>query len=307
MLFLGGTINTGRYTVIKRLVVYCVVLIFTSPSFAQNTATATQSGASIRALDPKIIGGSPSRAGARPWQVALVYANDANNYSAHFCGGTVIGEKEILTAAHCVEGKLASQIRVLSGTQSLRSGGVRSVVAQIITHPAYDKESQDSDLAILRLSTSPLGRSIMEISPQEELEYSPPNAAATVIGWGNTQSQGQSFPAELLEVRVPVVPLQTCYERYKKDGIAVTDNMLCAGYKTGGKDSCQGDSGGPLIVDVERGGKIGVRQIGVVSWGVGCALPENYGVYTRLSRFSTWISANVPKRCTPDDVQGGIC
>lgn len=285
----------------KFKVAACTLLIIAASNLdAQEMAT--------RSLNPKIVGGVLSKPDSRPWQVALVKTSEKNNYSAQLCGGTIIGEKEILTAAHCVIGKQASEIQVLSGTQSLKQGGKRNNVVSIIIHPFYNKDMQDSDIAILKLdSPPPNGRSIAIIQPEQELEYTPPNAAVTVVGWGNTQSQGEAYPTELLEVRIPIVPLQTCFDRFKKDNLTVTDNMICAGYRTGGKDSCQGDSGGPLVVDDIGGKKKSSVQVGIVSWGIGCALPENYGVYTRLARFSAWVNAQVPNKCTPEDVAGGFC
>jgi hypothetical protein len=110
-----------------------------------------------------------------------------------------------------------------------------------------------------------------------------PGTMATVTGWGATAEGGAGSNA-LLEVAVPLVSNATCNSPSSYNG-AVTENMLCAGLPAGGKDSCQGDSGGPLIVP--NGG--GWLQAGVVSWGYGCARPDWYGVYARVSRFKGWI------------------
>lgn len=108
---------------------------------------------------------------------------------------------------------------------------------------------------------------------------------ATVTGWGRTSEGGPSSP-DLLEVAVPVITNDACRHGYAEDGIKITANMLCAGSPSGGKDSCQGDSGGPLSVRMGNGTW---EQAGIVSFGVGCARPLKYGVYSRVSQYKSWI------------------
>jgi len=101
---------------------------------------------------------------------------------------------------------------------------------------------------------------------------------------------------ELQEVDVPIVSNATCNTSY---GGEITANMICAGYAQGGKDACYGDSGGPLFVPDETG--TGWVQVGVVSWGEGCALPNYYGVYARVSRYQSWIESYVGTAPPPVD------
>ena len=99
---------------------------------------------------------------------------------------------------------------------------------------------------------------------------------------GYTSEGAISLPKFLRKVTVPIVSRTSCNQAYFN---GVTVNMFCAGYAEGGKDSCQGDSGGPMVNPYKQ-------LIGVVSWGVGCARPNLPGVYTRVSRYLTWISTN---------------
>lgn len=118
-----------------------------------------------------------------------------------------------------------------------------------------------------------------------------------VAGWGKTQETGKSASI-LQEVQIPVLTNEVCRDRYTKIGKLVSqkqfDNaVLCAGVLAGGQDSCQGDSGGPLMVPSIIDGKIVYYQIGIVSYGIGCARADVPGVYTRVQTFVDWIQRKV--------------
>lgn len=119
-----------------------------------------------------------------------------------------------------------------------------------------------------------------------------------VAGWGRTQEGGKSANV-LQELQLPTVPNEQCKADYDKIGKVGSekqfdDSVLCAGYREGGKDSCQGDSGGPLMFPVQKEDyEFYYYQIGVVSYGIGCARAEVPGVYTRTSKFIDWISETI--------------
>jgi hypothetical protein len=174
---------------------------------------------------------------------------------------------------------------------------VRNVV-QVVVHPDWDSATNDNDIALLKLDipatlNSRVGIVPLGVSPTDD-SLMQPGDLATVTGWGDT-SEGGSTSAILQEVQLPIVSNLTC------DAVmtaSITDNMLCAGFVEGGKDSCQGDSGGPLVVPDGSGGW---KLAGVVSFGSGCAQPGKYGVYARVSRYTSWIQSyiNSPTGPTP--------
>lgn len=262
-------------------------------------ATPTQPSAGMQ---PQIIGGALADDGEYPWQVALVDATQSNPYNGQFCGGSIIASGWVLTAAHCVvedNGTVSNPatLDVVAGVNLLSSGqtsgtqGQRRKVSQIIVHSFYNPQTLDNDLALLRLA-APLSLNTkvqsVPLAAQTDSQWFAPGVMATVSGWGRTNPPPQEpvlWPDALMEVQVPIVAQTICSAAYPR---AITANMLCAGYAAGGKDSCQGDSGGPLIVPDGNGGWL---QAGIVSWGAGCAQPNQYGVYTRLANYTGWINS----------------
>jgi hypothetical protein len=257
-------------------------------------------------LEIQIVGGQTAGPGEYPWQVALVAAGFANPLNGQFCGGSLIDDEWVLTAAHCVveSGQVTgpAEIDVVVGINNLSDGptsgsqGQRIDVAEILVHPDYNSATTDQDIALLRLANpATLNATVATIIPA-----GPENAAlfeagdtATITGWGATAQNGGGSDA-LLEVSVPIVSNATCNAPTAYDG-EITANMLCAGLAEGGKDSCYGDSGGPLIVPDGGGGWL---QAGIVSWGYGCAQPNAYGVYTRLSNYKSWIAGLITETPT---------
>jgi secreted trypsin-like serine protease len=235
--------------------------------------------ASVHRVDlPLIINGNSAQWENHRWQVALLAASIDQPLNALNCGGALVAIEWVLTAAHCVYGNVPGDVDVLSGTADLNSGGHRLHVKGIYLHRKYDAESSDYDIALLKLSGSATVVPIQPITLAEEDEIIKVGEYATVSGWGKTESARKSN--QLKEVGVPLVSTKTCNAKIGYDG-KVTDRMLCAGFKEGGKDSCQGDSGGPIVKDG--------RLIGVASWGEGCALPNKYGVYVRVAVLQNWI------------------
>lgn len=178
----------------------------------------------------RIVGGYRIRIEDAPYQVALYLGGS-------LCGGSIIGRNKILTAAHCVRGRSASQIVVLAGTENRYSGGVRLRVNRISIHPNYNSRNNDNDVAVLTTSTSFTFSS--KIAAIELLSSRPATRTeAKVSGWGTTRYGASYVEQYLREVRVPIVDQNTCRSRY---GSYLTDRMICAGLSTGGKDSCQGE------------------------------------------------------------------
>ncbi|XP_039897566.1 transmembrane protease serine 9-like isoform X1 [Simochromis diagramma] len=240
-------------------------------------------------LNTRIVGGQVAPVGSWPWQVSL------QTSGSHFCGGSLINSQWVLTAAHCFETSTPTGLTVNLGRQSLRGSNPNAVsrtVTQIIKHPNYNSGTDDNDICLLRLSSPVTFNNYISpvcLAASDSIFYSGVNSWVT--GWGNIGS-GVSLPSpqNLMEVQVPVVGNRQCNCNY---GVGrITDNMICAGLRAGGKDSCQGDSGGPMVIK-QNGRWI---QAGVVSFGKGCARPNFPGVYTSVSQYQTWINSQISSK-----------
>uniref|UniRef100_A0A3Q2CGM6 Prostasin-like n=1 Tax=Cyprinodon variegatus TaxID=28743 RepID=A0A3Q2CGM6_CYPVA len=212
------------------------------------------------------INGQNASPGSWPWQVSL------QKYGMHSCGGSLISRNWVLTAAHCVD--QIWPIFVLK-------------ISSIIVHPKYKRSTNDNDIALLRLS-SPVKftKNIRPVCLAASGSQFNNGTPSWVTGWGNVAQGVPLRPPKILqEVKVPVIGNRQCNCFYR----GITDNMICSGVLSGGKDSCQGDSGGPMV------SKQSSRwiQSGVVSFGDGCARPRKPGVYTRVSRYQSWINSNI--------------
>ncbi len=152
----------------------------------------------IEKAAPKIVGGKPATPGAYPWQVSLVVSSIRDAGRGHFCGGSILNEKWIITAAHCMTQLTPSQFQVIVGTSTLDSGSKRHVVARALVHEAYEKVApHDSDVALVELQ-EPLRleqstTAITVLSEADEPTVLKDGEKLIVTGWGAVEQGGVLF------------------------------------------------------------------------------------------------------------------
>ncbi|XP_037820128.1 trypsin-1 [Lucilia sericata] len=236
----------------------------------------------------RIVGGTQVRQNKYPWTAQLV---KGRYYPRLFCGGSLINDRYVLTAAHCVHNNRDQiTIRLLQLDRSSSDPGITRKVARVIIHPQYNPTTIVNDVALLRLESPIQFNDKIRPVCLPNRNHNFDNKDAVVAGWGLIK-EGGSTSNYLQEVTVPIITNQQCRNTKYKNKIY--DVMLCAGLvKQGGKDACQGDSGGPLIVNEGR-----FKLAGVVSFGYGCAQPNAPGVYARVSKFLDWIQRNTRDSC----------
>uniref|UniRef100_A0A182QS33 Phenoloxidase-activating factor 2 n=1 Tax=Anopheles farauti TaxID=69004 RepID=A0A182QS33_9DIPT len=231
----------------------------------------------------KISGGRPADSNEWPWMVALVMSR------ASFCGGALITDRHVLTAAHCVMNLKLNQFVVRLGEYDFKQYNETRYrdfrVAEIRAHADFDQISYENDIAMLKLIQPSFFNSYIWPICMPPLDDTWNGYQAVVTGWG-TQFFGGPHSPVLMEVKIPIWSNEQCQEVYVN---RIYNTTLCAGEYEGGKDSCQGDSGGPLMIQLPN------RRwavVGVVSWGIRCGEANHPGIYTRVSSYVRWIIEN---------------
>ncbi len=234
-----------------------------------------------------IIGGSDAPSMAYPF-MASIGARGSSFFP--FCGGALISDRFVLTAAHCSEGEEPEDVSVMLATSDPLSEGRSVEVKAISIHPEWEGDTETGhDMALwelaerLDLAAEGLGTVDM-LTPADQL-LARSGSLATTIGWGVSDNESPL----LQEVNVPIVSEDQCAAAYPSVGDFGT--QICAGSTRGGLDSCQGDSGGPLLVRDTANQRW--LHAGITSWGEGCALPGKPGIYGRTSAMSDWAKSQI--------------
>ncbi len=226
--------------------------------------------------EESVVGGRPARPGEIPWQAALRTEGERP-----FCGAVVLAPEWVLTAAHCTSTQV---IDVVAGAADLgrpqeEGRQVRRVKA-VHVHPGYRSAGGGSDIALIELA-EPFTPSAyvqpIRVAPSGWLRA---GVVGVASGWGAT-AEGGPMTDMLQTVDLAIAGDADC--RAAQGSVAA--DQFCAGPPEGGRDTCAGDSGGPLVV--RRGSNW--RLAGTVSWGIGCARPGYYGVYTRTLSHEDWL------------------
>ncbi|WLQ13178.1 serine protease [Hahella aquimaris] len=234
------------------------------------------------AVDPvtsRIIGGDQSPNGY-PWMLSMQSKDEGD----HFCGASLIAERWALSAAHCIEDEPADSVFVVAGDFDLnkQDAGQQRVGVKRFVHAVGEPYG---DLMLLELKEA-IKHPTLPLADEDAMASLAPNTPFKVMGWGNMSSVGFDYPDKLRQTEVPFYDQADCASAYSAIGIDIDNTMMCAGYPLGGKDTCDGDSGGPMLWN--NNGVL--TQVGVVSFGEGCAKAGFPGVYARVATFNEWIN-----------------
>ncbi|XP_067831394.1 trypsin-like isoform X2 [Heptranchias perlo] len=223
--------------------------------------------------DEKIVGGYQCALHSVPWQVSI-------NIGYHACGGSLINDRWVVSAAHCCPSRMVIALgdpdwNVFDGTEQFLH------VENAFWHDKYSYYTLDHDIMLIKLAEPCILNDY--IKPVTlPVDCAPEGSMCVVSGYGNLLSSGTQYPNNLQCVDVPILSSTVCEASYPG---MITSTMMCAGYTQGGKDACQGDSGGPLVCN-------GVLE-GIVSWGYGCAEQNYPGVYTKVCTLTNWIYTTI--------------
>ncbi|XP_059224579.1 trypsin-like [Stomoxys calcitrans] len=237
-------------------------------------STSVFAGPLLHGRHGRIVNGVETTIEKHPYQVSLL------TYSGgHFCGGALISEDIIVTAAHCMLAYSAKQVRVRLGSNEYEKGGEWVAVKSLKYHEGFNPLSMMNDIAVIKMS-SPVRQSAKIRYIPMATKTPATGTSAMVTGWGVQCFLTCTTKSKILkEVDVNIINEKDCASSEYKYGSTVKPTMVCAAAP--GKSSCQGDSGGPLVAE----GKL----VGIVSWSVGCGSDGFPGVYADVPSLRAWI------------------
>lgn len=248
----------------------------------------------------RIVNGRATTKVQLPWIVYVQIVNkwSANNLTESMCGGSIISPRFVLTAAHCVNtyGKLPFWVRVYYNTSEMLKGPSIAVDKTII-HPGFTWDTLANDIALLKLRYPVQFDMYVQPICLPTKKLSLTNVQAVVAGWGRISEQGDPSP-NLRYINRLILPFDMCKLGFitAEQAEAFNNSMvLCTSARD--KDSCQGDSGGPLTIWTKMGRTL---QVGLVSFGVGCARGKKPSLYTRVSTYVPWIEKELARKDEAD-------
>ncbi|XP_042307155.1 transmembrane protease serine 12-like isoform X2 [Sceloporus undulatus] len=251
----------------------------------------------------RIIGGRDAQLGAWPWQVSLQICHPHIREYRHVCGGSLINNNLVLTAAHCIKNYRDPDIwRAVIGLHHLykdNSYTVKRQVKAILIHSDFQLGTYDNDVALFKLVTFVKYNPYIQPICLPETSLLSDETPCYISGWGKTKENGQGEHI-LQEAQVDIIPLSIC-NKFDWYGGAISWNMICAGSESGKVDSCQGDSGGPLVCYFPNVTKY--YLIGITSAGIGCGRPKYPGLYVRTVKYRSWIDSHLLNKTISVSIQ----
>ncbi|XP_014704306.2 chymotrypsinogen 2-like isoform X1 [Equus asinus] len=239
-------------------------------------------GCGVPAIQPmlsglsRIVNGEDAVPGSWPWQVSLQYSS-----GFHFCGGSLINENWVVTAAHC---SVTTSHRVVLGEfdQGSSQENIQVLkIAKVVKNPSYSSLTIRNDITLVKLASSArLSNTVSPVCLPSANDNFPAGTLSVTTGWGKTQYDASKTPDKLQQAVLPLLSNTDCKKYW---GSKIANSMVCAG--ASGVSSCNGDSGGPLVAQKNGAWTL----VGIVSWGSSVCSTSTPAVYTRVTEFVSWI------------------
>ncbi|XP_026200691.1 duodenase-1-like isoform X2 [Anabas testudineus] len=227
--------------------------------------------------------------GAKVGKKSMLFMASVQNDKGHVCGGFLISEDFVLTAAHCDDKSDLS--RVVLGTHDLKRVDNNTIrrIEKKCKHPSYKNVKFGNDIMLLKLSKkAQLNKKVKLIGLPKTGKEIKDNQKCSVAGWGSTKTGGNSVD-DLQVVEVPIINLNACKKQWEEVQFNLPANIICAGGYQTENGFCQGDSGGPLVCNK--------MAVGVVSFNRrSCDYPNVPNVYTDISKYLPWITSILKKK-----------
>ncbi|XP_059080376.1 trypsin-1-like [Tigriopus californicus] len=235
-------------------------------------------------VDDKIVGGTEAVPNSVKFMVSVQFKLDG----FHFCGGSIVNERNVVTSGHCCQTVTPEEIQIVAGEHSLSEvSGNEQVcpVRELLLHEKYNAFDFENDICLLVLDKNIVYNDLVNRA-SIATDDSSLKLTASVYGWGATSNEAMANSEVLMKVDVPILKNEDCAQSYG-NGV-IHDFMLCAG--ADGKDSCKRDTGSPLVCQNAVDEQV---LCGTASFGYDCGQPGFPGVYMRISSFSEWINENI--------------
>ena len=229
------------------------------------------------------------------WMTALLRPRLSDGFDAQFCGGSLIADDVVITAAHCVDTLEADEVQVAVGYLTLSSiaSRDRQDVIEVIVHPEWDTDTNENDIALLILADGSENTDVDKVALVDDTTDVNAGVDVRALGWGELETSNYPDSLRTVDLDISASPGENC-QSY--GGAYDPVSMLCATATSGAnfKDTCYGDSGGPLFTTTGSG----YRLVGLTSWGYECGLEDYPGIYTRVSTYLDWISEETVETLT---------